>query len=168
MDLVQALSALGSLALVVGIVVGVVQLHITNRQRREELVLRLYAPFYDPAFQRAYWDIQRWTFDDFEAFDAAATVDQLTTLDTVGTYFEMMGFLYERGVAKLDFLDDLLASQVLICWSKVAPLIYGFRAKENSPDWGEHFEALAVALDRRLTALGEVHKSISAPGSPSL
>ena len=163
MDVPQILASVGSIALIVGIVVGLLQLRSLAQQRREEMVLRLAAPFYDPAFQRAYWQIQGWTFASFAEFDAKATLDEVTTLDVVGTYFEMMGLLYKRGMAKLDLLDDLLASQVLIAWSKTAPLIYGYRVKENSPDWGEWFEYLAVTLDKRLTALGEPHKAIPDP-----
>jgi hypothetical protein len=165
MDVAQILTSVGSVALIVGIGVGLLQLRALARQRQEEMVLRLYAPFYDPAFQRAYWQIQRWTFASFAEFDAKATLDEVTTLDVVGTYFEMMGLLYKRGMAKLDLLDDLLASQVLIAWNKTAPLYYGFRAKENSPDWAEWFEYLAVALDKRLTALGEPHQSIPDPAA---
>lgn len=163
MDVPQILASVGSIALIVGIIIGLLQLRSLAKQRQEEMVLRLYAPFYDPAFQRAYWQIQGWTFASFAAFEAEATLDEVTTLDVVGTYFEMMGLLYKRGMAKLDLLDDLLASQVLIAWSKTAPLYYGYRAKENSPDWAEWFEYLAVALDRRLTALGEPHKALPDP-----
>src|SRR5437016_4275246 len=74
----------------------------------------------------------------------------------------MMGLLYKRGKAKVDLLDDLLASRVLIAWSKTALLYYGYRAKENSPDWAEWFEYLAVALDKRFTALGEPHNRFEA------
>ena len=165
MDVPQILASVGSIALIVGIGVGLLQLRSLAKQRQEEMVLRLYAPFYNPDFQRAYWQIQGWTFASFAVFDAEATLDQVTTLDVVGTYFEMMGLLYKRGMAKLDLLDDLLASQVLIAWSKTAPLYYGYRAKENSPDWAEWFEYLAVALDKRLTGLGEPHKAIPDPAA---
>ncbi|MDQ6794305.1 MAG: hypothetical protein M3067_05730 [Chloroflexota bacterium] len=47
----------------------------------------------------------------------------------------------------------------------VAPLYYGYRAKANSPDWAEWFEYLAVALDKRLTELGEPHPSIPDPAA---
>ena len=163
MDVAQILASVGSVALVVGIGVGLLQLRSLARQRQEEMVLRLYAPFYDPAFQRSYWQVQGWTFASCAEFEAEATIDEVATLDVIGTFFEMMGLLYKRRLAKLDFLDDLLASQVLIAWNKVAPLMYGYRVKANSPDWAEWFEYLARALDRRLTELGEPHQSIPDP-----
>ena len=57
MDVVQVLSALGSVALIVGIGIGLVQLHGLRTQRQEELVIRAYAPFLDTALTRAYWRV---------------------------------------------------------------------------------------------------------------
>lgn len=163
MDVVQALSALGSVALILGIIVGILQLRSLARQRQEEMVIRSYAPFMDEAFTRAYWRIQAWNFETYEAFQAKATVDEWATLDEVATFFEMIGVLYKRGLAKLDLIDDLMAGSLLVTWRKVAPLIEGYRASANVPDYAQWFEHLARDLDRRLTDLGEAHPSI-APG----
>lgn len=42
-------------------------------------------------------------------------------------------------------------------WSKLSPLIHGYRATANVHDYGLRFEYLAKALDERLTARGETH-----------
>jgi hypothetical protein len=160
MDPVQVLSAFGSLALIIGIGVGMLQLRIVNKQRQEERVLRLYAPFLDPVFNRAFWWVQTLEYESFEEFDATATLDDLTSLDVLGTFFEMMGLLWKRGFATLEEMDDILASPVLVTWYKAAPLVYGYRRKLNSPDWGEWWELLAIALDARMTALGEPHQGL--------
>lgn len=55
MDPVQALSALGSVALILGIVVAVVQVRILTRQRQDEIVMRLHAPLYGVDLTHAYW-----------------------------------------------------------------------------------------------------------------
>ena len=57
----------------------------------------------------------------------------------------MMGVLYQRGTAKLDLLDDLFAGSLVLTWTKVAPLIRGYRAAANVHDYGLRFEALARA-----------------------
>jgi GNAT superfamily N-acetyltransferase len=163
-DPIQILSALGSLALIVGIGIGVLQLRSIRTQRQEELVIRAYAPFLDTELTRAYWRVQAWTFATFEAFATVATVEDWTTLDQVATYFEMMGVLYKRGHASLDLLDDLFAGSVLVSWRKLAPLIGGYRLREGTPDYAQWFEHLARALDARLTELGEVHPRLGPPG----
>jgi hypothetical protein len=160
MDPVQTLSALGSVALIVGIGVGLLQLRALAKQRQEEMVLRLYSPFFDPTFARAYWQDQAWDFPDLATFEAQATLEDMATLDVVETFFEMMGLLYKRGLASIELLDDLLASPVLVTWNKLAPIEMGYRAKYDSPDWAEWFEKLARALDSRLTELGEPHMSV--------
>jgi hypothetical protein len=163
MDPLQVLTALGNLAVIVGIGLGLLQLRGLAKQRQEDMVLRAYAPFLDPAFSRAFWQVQSWKFTTFEQFEAEGTLDDQVTLDVVSMLFETMGLLYERGLAKIDFLDDLIATPTLMTWNKIAPLVYGFRVRENAPDWSQWHEALAIALDKRLTELGEPHPAIEWP-----
>ena len=75
MDPLQILSGLGSVALVIGIGIALVQLRSLRTQRQEELVIRAYAPFLDTELTRAWWRVQGWNFAAFETFAAAATVD---------------------------------------------------------------------------------------------
>ena len=131
MDPVLVLSALGNVAVVLALVVALVQLRGLAKQRQEEMVLRVYAPFFDPEFSRAYWLVQTWRYTTFEQFDAEATLDEKAALNVVRMLFETMGLMYERGLAKIDFLDDLLSSPTLMTWSKIAPIIYGYRAKRE-------------------------------------
>jgi hypothetical protein len=164
LDPIQILSGLGSLALIVGIGIALLQLRGIRTQQQEELVIRAYAPFLDTELTRAYWRVQAWTYSTFEAFAGAATIDDWITLDQVATYFEMMGVLYKRGHASLDLLDDLLAGSVLVSWRKLGPLIRGYRLREGTPDYAQWFEHLATALDARLTRLGELHPPLDQPG----
>lgn len=160
MDTVQALSSLGSLALIVGVIVGLLQLRGLSTQRQEEMVIRVFSPSFDEGFIRAFWKVQSWGRETFESFDARAAIDDWTALDQVATFFEMMGVLYKRGHAKLDLLDDLMAGYLLMTWNQLAPIIRGYRVKANVPDYGRRFELLARALDQRLTARGEAHAAV--------
>jgi hypothetical protein len=163
MDPVQVLSALGNVAVIVGIGLGLLQLRALAKQRQEDMVLRAYEPFLDPEFSRAFWRVQSWKFTTFEQFEADATLDDQVTLDVVSMQFETMGLLYKRGLAKIDFLDDLVAEPTLMTWNKIAPIVYGYRAKANVPGWSQWHEGLAVALDKRLTELGEPHVALVRP-----
>ena len=163
MDPFQMLSAIANVAVVLGIGLGLLQLRQIAHQRQEDMVLRAYEPFLDPAFSRAFWAVQAWKFKTFEEFDQQATLDDRVTLDVVSIQFETMGLLYERGLAKIDFLDDLVAEPTLMTWNKIAPIVYGFRARENVPGWSQWHERLAVALDERLTDLGEPHAPLVRP-----
>ena len=159
-ELRDVLGAAGSIALIVGVVIGVLQLRGLMAQRQTEHVMRAYMPFLQEDLTRAYWHVHNWSYRTWEAFQQGATLDDWTDLDQVTTFFEMMGVLYKRGVASLDLLDDLFAGSLLLIWGKLAPLVRGYRAAYNVQDYGLRFELLARALDKRLTERGEAHASI--------
>lgn len=157
MDVLQLLGAATSIALIIGVVVGVLQLRGLRAQRHLEQVLRAYMPFLEENLTRAYWRVHHWDFATYEDFQRRATIDDWTDMDQVTTFFEMMGVFYKRDVADLDILDDLFAGSLLLMWSKLAPLVRGYREAHTVLDYGLRFELLAKALDARLTARGEAH-----------
>lgn len=153
----EALAAIASVAVMIGVVVGVMQLKGLRTQRQTDQVLRAYAPFLEENLTRAYWNVHHWDFTTYGDFQRDATLDDWTDLDQVVTFFEMMGVFYKRGVARLDLLDDLFAGSLLLMWGKVAPLVRGYRGAHNVHDYGLRFEQLAEALDARLNVRGEPH-----------
>jgi hypothetical protein len=161
MEPLQILSALASLALISGVFIALLQLRGLRAQRHLEQVLRAYQPFLEENLTRAYWHVHHWDYRAYEDFAARATTEDWTDLDQVTTFFEMMGVMYKRGVADIDLLDDLFAGSAVLMWSRVAPLVRGYRDAFNVRDYGLRFEVLAVALDARLTARGEPHASIA-------
>lgn len=163
MDLLEILSKLGGVAVAAGLLLAFLQLRSDAHQRQEEIALRLYSPFFDPAFSRSYWQVSTWEYTTFEQFDANATVDERAALNVVRILFETMGLLYKRGLANIDFLADLMASPTILTWNTIAPIVYGYREKAHAPDWSRWHEELAVALDHRLTALGRAHPAILPP-----
>ena len=160
-DVREFLGAVGSIALIVGVIVAALQLRRLQSQRQEEMVLRAYTPFFAEDLTRAYWRVHNWSYTTWDEFQNRASLDDWTDLDQVTTFFEMMGVFYKRGIAKLDLLDDLFAGSLLLMWSKVAPLVRGYRADANVYDYGLRFELLAKALDARLTARGEAHVELA-------
>ena len=54
----------------------------------------------------------------------------------------------------------ILQLRALPTWSKVAPLVRGYRDAANVHDYGLRFEALARALHARLDDLGEPHVAV--------
>jgi hypothetical protein len=142
----------GSLALIVGVIIGVLQLRALRQQRQLEMVLRAYEPFLEEALTRAYWRVHNWDYESFEEFQRKATLEDWTDLDQVTTFFEMMGVMAKRGVARLDLLDDLFAGSLVLMWRKVGPFVRGYRETEGVHDYGINFEALATLLRARLDA----------------
>ena len=160
MELREILGTLSSLAVLVGVGVAILQLRGLRAQRQTEAVLRAYMPFLEENLTRAYWRVHNWSYTSFEQFEREATLDDWTDLDQVTTFFEMMGVLYKRRMAKLDLLDDLFAGSLVLSWTKVAPLVRGYRVAANVHDYGLRFEALAKALDEHMTEHGEPHAAV--------
>ena len=154
-DAVEVLTALGGIALILGVAVGLLQLRGLARQRQEELVIRLYAPFLDPAFAAGYTHILSFDFTSYVDFENRSAPDDLAAIYQVNQLFAMMGLLHRRGLTSLDLLDELLGNNVLLYWNKVAPLASGMRAKFDAPSLFQNVEHLARALDERKKVLGE-------------
>ena len=88
----------------------------------------------------------------------------LTDLSLVADTQRAADAIQQRG-ARIDvlvnnvglLLDDLFAGSLVLSWTKVAPLVRGYRVAANVHDYGLRFEALARALDEHMTAHGEPH-----------
>jgi hypothetical protein len=155
------LSSLGSVALIFWIVLAVVQLRLTQLQRREEIVLRLYEPLLSESLSRAYWRVQTWSFVDHAAFQAGATLDDRMALDQVATFYETMGVMHHRRVAGIELLDELLSSSIFEAWDACAPMIRGERLRTGAPARYAFFEELVGLLEAHLAKRGSVR-----PGLP--
>jgi hypothetical protein len=156
------LSSLGSVALIFWIVLAVVQLRLTQLQRREEIVLRLYEPLLSEPLTRAYWRVQTWPFTDHAAFHAGATVDDRIALDQVATFYETMGVMHHRRVASIELMDELLSSSIFEAWDACAPMIRGERVRTGTPQRYAFFEELVGLLEVHIGKRGAAR-----PGTPA-
>ncbi len=153
------ISSLGSLALIFWIVLAVVQLRLTQIQRREEIVMRLYEPLLSESLARAYWRVQTWPFADHASYAAGATLDDRVAFDQVTTFYETMGVLHHRGVAGIALMDELLTESIFDAWDACRPIILGERVRTGTPQKFVFFEELMGLLERHLAA-----KGIARPG----
>ena len=149
-------SILGAAAVIVGASIGLFQLRNFLQLRQIDVVIRLYSTFGDDSFQRCYWRVQRWNYQTFEDFDKNASQDDYEAWFRVSVFFENMGLLYKRGLAKIELLDDLLSGPILLSWEKVKPITIGYRKKNNLKQIAEWHEYLYDAMKERLIALGEL------------
>ena len=148
------ISSLGSLALIFWIVLAVVQLRLTQLQRREEIVMRLYEPLLSEPLNRAYWRVQTWPYADHAAFAASATLDDRVAFEQVATYYETMGVLHHRGVAGLELMNELLTSSIFEAWDQCRPIVLGERERTGTPQKYAFFEELVGLLEQHLRAQG--------------
>lgn len=150
------LSALiGAVAVAAGVTVAIFQLRHFHALRRLDVVVRLYSTFGEESFQRNYWRVMNWDYKSFEDFDGRAQTDDYVAWFVVGVFFENMGLLLKRGLAKIDLLDDLLSGPIIQSWEKTEPITVGYRKKHSKPQIVEWYEYLYKAMKKRLIELGE-------------
>jgi len=131
------------------VTVATFQLRNFLQLRQIDLVIRLYSKFGEVEYQRAYSKALNWGFKDFEDWDQHATPEDHATLYTVCLFFEDMGLLLKRKLAKIDLLDDLLSTAILETWEKTEFIILGERKKRSRPQFWEWFEYLYKAMNER-------------------
>jgi len=153
-QLPSILSSLGSLALIFWIVLAVVQLRLTQLQRREEIVMRLYEPLLSESLTRAYWRVQTWPYTDHASYAAGATLDDRVAFDQVATFYETMGVLHHRGVAGISLMDELLTESIFEAWDACQPMVIGERAQTGTPQKYVFFEELVGLLELHLAERG--------------
>ncbi len=145
-DLAAIVSAV---AVLLGVGVASFQLRNFVQLRQIDLVIRLYSKFGEAEYQRAYSRALSWQFKDFEDWDHHASAEDQAVLYTVCLFFEDMGLLLKRKLAKIDLLDDLLSTAILETWEKLEFIIQGERKKRSRPQFWEWFEYLYKAMKER-------------------
>ncbi len=138
-----------------GVSVAIFQLRHFHTLRKFDVVVRLYSTFGEESFQRNYWRLMNWNFKSFEDFDSRSQLEDYVAFTVVGIYFENMGLLLKRGLAKIDLLDDLLSGPIIQSWEKSEPIAVGYRKKHEKPQILEWYEYLYKTMKSRLIDLGE-------------
>ena len=150
----QILDIAAPIVAIVGVSIALVQLRGQNRLRQMDTVMRLFSSFGQESFIHHYGRVMNWKYDTYESFKKKATEDDNVSLMVVSVFFENMGLLYNRGLAPLELLDDLLSGPIISAWRKVKPLWVGLRIEYGQPQWSEWFELLHDAMVERLARLG--------------
>ncbi|PYP77017.1 MAG: hypothetical protein DMD35_16915 [Gemmatimonadetes bacterium] len=149
-EIVQhVLSIAASLAIILGVVIGLLQLRYQHSLRQAEIAMRLYSSFGEESFVRHYQRVSSWHYPTFASYREDGTADDFTSLMVVSVFFESMGLLLKRGLAPIDLLDDLLSGPVMEAWPQVRPIWVGLREQNHQPSWAEWFEYFYDEMRKR-------------------
>jgi hypothetical protein len=118
------------------------QIRHQAKQRRTDMVMRLYATFGSTDFQKAYQKVANMEFEDFADYRKkyAADIEVRAATYSVVIFFEGIGVLAKRKLINMNLVDDLFTNPISQIWEKVAPLVKGMRELQKSPSVGEWFE----------------------------
>ena len=146
---------IGSVAVISGIIFGIIQVRQYQQQRRDIAAVQLVNSFQNPDFNKSLRKI--WSLPD------DASVRKIRDLGDnweeaafqVGMTLETMGVLVYRRIVPLSILDELMGDAILVLWRKLRPWVEHLRTEQQRDSAYEWFKWFADRLsenDRRTGA----------------
>jgi len=141
LDLIQ------TIAIVFGIVYGMMELSNLRAERAQQGALELAQYLQAPGFQAGIAVILEIPDGSSRADIITAFGPDIDLLNHVGQVFETIGVLVWRGELEIGLVDDLLGGGTITAWEKTRPYWEGFRVTMNRPSIAEWFQWLAERLN---------------------
>jgi hypothetical protein len=151
----QILYIVPILALTASILYYAINVRNANKTQQMQLETRQVQMFMtisgvrsSPEFQKLIYKvtfIDEWNDlqDYFNRYGPEKNLDAYSEHLFVWHLFDTIGFLLEKGVIDLSFLDDVLKGTLLVAWRKFEPVIKMNREKVNQSNLWNQFEYLA-------------------------
>ena len=98
--------------------------------------------FYKVAYIDEWSDIE----DYYRKYSPRNNLDAYSEHLYIWQLFDTVGFLLEKSVIDLSFLDDLLKTSIMDVWIKYEPVINALRERSSKPKLWNQFEYLANEL----------------------
>ena len=154
LDLLEFAALMQAVGIIVGVVVALLQIRDINKTRKADLFMDLYATFKSKEHARDYLEIlfkHSWRdFDDWmEKYGPDRNLEAMSLWISVPSYFEGVGILLRKKMIDIALVDDLLSSEILMLWEKIAPVVKEYRARMNRPQLWEYFEYLYEQMKQR-------------------
>jgi len=146
---------IGTIAVISGIIFGIIQIRHYQQQRRDIGAVQLVNSFQNPDFNRALRKL--WALpDDISITEFRELEDDWEdAVFQVGMTLETMGVLVFRRIVPLPILDELMGDAILILWRKLRFWVEHLRTEQKRDSAYEWFQWLAERLaetDRRTEA----------------
>jgi|GEM_PF-867102 len=149
------LNLLQTLAIVVGLVYGAIQLTQFRSEQRRQSKLEMARSFMTPDFHDAYALVLAMP-DSLEragiGAPSAATIESLYGADMpelllLAQTFESIGILVHQGDLDLAMVDDFFGIGIITSWRNLEPWFLEFRRDNDASSAGEWFQWLAERLE---------------------
>ena len=145
---VQIAQILGALAVACGVIFGVIQIRIIERQRREQAAVTLVHSFQSADFNRALrlvWSLPPGT-SAAELRNERPEVEEAALF--IGTTLETIGVLVHRRVVPLNLVDDLMGDAIVAFWPRLQDWIKALRKEQERESVFEWFQWLVERLSQ--------------------
>ena len=139
-------------ALLVGIFYYIMTLRNAEKNRKMQMLQRIYESKYNKEGMQAYFQIwsRKWEdFDDYwENYGPFNHPEHHATFVAEEALLDGLGTLVKKGMIDLDSVYSLMGRRAIMFWVKFETIIKGSRKVVGSsgPDYSENFEYLANEL----------------------
>ncbi len=113
-----------------------------------DIVMRMYEFADSMEVQSSYLTVLKAGVSSFEDFEKLPEQKQLAFFQ-IGSLFESLGYLVEKGFVKPEIIDDMFATR--LAWEKLKPFVSGMRKKYAAEDYFFFFERLHNRLSSTTT-----------------
>lgn len=142
-DLVLTLTAVSTMAVLLGVIIGVRELRHFSRVREADVIRAISEKVADPEFVRNFLLITKMNYKTYDEIDGKPEeVAMITWL----TYIEGLALAVKRGIVPLDVVDDYWHGTIRTVWMKCEPILRSYREKYNFPEIGEWAEYLYLRI----------------------
>ncbi len=147
--IVQVAQIVAPIAVAAGVVLGIAQLRVFQRQRREVAAVELVHSFRNPEFNRALRLV--WTLPEgCSAEDLLARGPEYEDAAVLlGTTLEAVGVLVFRRVVPIEIVDDLMGDATIGFWARLNDWVLRRRKEQGRESFYEWFQWLVERLGER-------------------
>ncbi len=152
MTFANIFDAVSTLTLLVGVVLGLIQLRQFRQAREREGALEFLRSFQSPQMTAALRRVFELPSGLSGREIEAALSDHLDLVYSLITTWESIGILVFRNQARLDLVDDFFSGPIRVSWEKLHPLVIRMRDVTGRDTISEWFEWLADRMAERESA----------------
>jgi hypothetical protein len=150
-DITEISAILAAAGVLAGVVYYILDMRHQMQVRQTSMVMELYSTFGSTEFQRAYQAIRNLEFEDYADYMKryGKDVEVRAAMWTVTIFFEGIGILAKRRLAKMELVADLFGYPIIKTWEKVASPVKGLREADKAATICEWFEYLYNEMKKR-------------------
>ena len=135
LDIGSISGMLAATGVLVGVVLGIVELRNIAKTRQMQLIMSIYSLFTNREYIDAMEKIRTREFKDYEGYMKKHGV---TDLVQVSGLYEGLGFLLHRKFLDVDTVRELLSESTKMVWEKVKPMVEDARKQLSQRKSGEY------------------------------
>ncbi len=142
-DLGLILTGTGTVAVILGVIIGVRELRHFSKVREAEVLRTISSRSSNREFLEGFFLLTRMSYKTFDEIEGKP--EEMAFFQWLNS-LEEMGILVKRGVVRIEVVDDFWHGAIRLLWTKAEPIIKSYRAKYNHPEMAEWAEYLYLKI----------------------